>query len=43
MSAPRIRVESLSRLPLADLGTFMARVALAGFAVFLLALATHGA
>ncbi|HVO01725.1 MAG TPA: hypothetical protein VMT54_05955 [Candidatus Cybelea sp.] len=44
MSAPRIRVQSLSipQVP-AGLSTFLARALLAGFALFILALATHGA
>jgi len=44
VSAPRIRVQSLSipQVP-AGLSTFLARALLAGFALFILALATHGA
>lgn len=43
MSALRNQVQQLSNHVPAGLSTFMARAALAGFAVWLLALATHGA
>jgi hypothetical protein len=43
VSAPRNSIHDYSTFQWAELGTFLARAALAGFAVFLLALASHGA
>jgi hypothetical protein len=42
VSALRSRVQSLSIAVPAGVSTFVARATLAGFAVWLLALATHG-
>ena len=42
MSALRNRVQSLSIAVPAGVSTFVARATLAGFAIWLLALATHG-
>jgi hypothetical protein len=43
VSTLRLRVQSLSVQIQAGIGTFFARAALAGFAVWLLAMASHGA
>jgi hypothetical protein len=40
---PGLALQGISAVQWSELGTLLARAALAGFAVFLLALASHGA